>query len=459
MDIGEETDIYIPRIRWTNDPHTLLIERLNRLQNKLEFLAADVHTGNTKIKFTETDQAWLSVTDDIFFLKKKHGFIRTSESDGYNHIYLFDCKSGNKTQITRGEWEVTDVYGIDEKTSKIYFQANKDRMEERHLFTINLDGTGLKKLSTKSGSHSANFARDFSVYLNNYSSVKTSTQICLVKNDGKILRTLLENKMESLQEYELAYPEFTSFTTSDGVEIKAMITKPEDFDPNKKYPVLIYGYSGPASQLVRNAWGRPTSKLWYTLLTQKGYIIFTLDQRGTGGRGKAFKNLAYGDIGKYMHLDHIEGVKYLCSLSYVDPGRIGIWGWSGGGYLTLMAMTRGAKYFKAGIAVAPVSDYHLYDNVWTERYMGLPSQNSTGYDLSNVLKYTDLYKGGLLVIHGSSDDNVHMQNTMQFIEKLQHDGKQFDLMIYPGKNHSMRGKDDVNFHLYSLMTQFILENL
>ncbi len=459
MDIGAETDRYIPRIRWTKKPGTLLIERMNRLQNKLELLTADVDNGNTEIAFVERDSAWVSITDDIFFLKDGHRFIRTSESSGYNHIYIYDMDIPAKAQITNGAWEVTDVYGINENSGKIYFQANKGRMEERQLFSINMNGSHLQKLSSKAGTHSADFAPDFSVYLETFSNIKTPPQTALVQNNGKIIRTLIENKMENLKKYKLAYPEFTSFTTSDSVEIKAMITKPADFDPDKKYPVLIYGYSGPASQLVCNSWGRSTDKLWYTLLTQKGYIIFTLDQRGTGGRGKAFKNLAYGDIGKYMLIDHIEGVKYLRSLPYVDGDRIGIWGWSGGGYLTLMAMTKGSDYFKAGIAVAPVSDFRLYDNVWTERYMGLPSENKAGYDSTSVLSYTDQYKNGLLVIHGSSDDNVHLQNTMQFVEKLQTAGKPFEMMIYTGKNHSMLGKGSVYFHLYSLMTDFILRKL
>ena len=459
MDIGEENDIYIPRIRWTKKAGTLFMERMNRLQNKLDLLTADVNSGKAETVFTETDSAWISITDDIFFLNDQRRFIRTSESSGYNHIYVYDLEIHSKAQITNGFWEVTDVYGINEDTGKIYFAANKGRVEERQLFSINMNGSRLRKLSSKPGTYSARFAPDFSVYLEYFSSVRIPPQTALTQNDGKQIRLLIENKMEELKKYKLAYPEFTSFTTSDGVEIKAMITRPADFDPDKKYPVLIYGYSGPASQLVRNTWGRPTSKLWYTLLTQKGYIIFTLDQRGTGGRGKAFKNLAYGDIGKYMLIDHIEGVKYLRSLPYVDGSRIGIWGWSGGGYLTLMAMTKGSAYFKAGIAVAPVSDFRLYDNIWSERYMGLPSENKAGYDSTSVLTYTDRYKKGLLIIHGSSDDNVHMQNSMQFIEKLQTAAKPFDLMIYPGKNHSMRGKGDVYYHLYALMTRFIEENL
>lgn len=459
MDIGNDRDIYIPRIRWTKTANRLLIERMNRLQNKLDLLLADANTGSSKVLFTETDSAWVSLTDNMYFMNDQKRFLRTSESSGYNHIYIYDMEEQTKAAVTGGNWEVTDLYGVDETTGVIYFQANKGKIEERQLFRVNLDGTDFKKISSGAGTHYARFAPHFGHYLGYFSNVKTPTQVRLHDSDGVEKELLIANEMKPLMEMGLAYPEFLTFTTSDSVEIHAMITKPADFDPNKKYPVLIYGYSGPASQLVRNAWGRPTSKLWYTLLTQKDYIIFTLDQRGTGGRGKAFKNLAYGDIGHFMHIDHIEGVKYLRSLPYVDADRIGIWGWSGGGYLTLMEMTRGAEYYKMGIAVAPVSDFRLYDNIWTERYMGLPAQNTKGYKAANVMTYADGYKGGLLVVHGTSDDNVHMQNTMQFIEKLQVDGKDFDLMIYPGKNHSMRGKNDVSYHLYKLLTNFILENL
>ncbi len=460
MNLGPETDQYIPRIRWTKHAHILMIERMNRLQNTLDVLLANTESGDSRVLYTETDPAWISITDNVFFLNDKTHMIRTSEASGFNHIWEYDLDSGQKRQITSGNWEVETVYGIDEVNDYIYFQANKGNMEERRLFRIKRDGTGLEQISREPGSHSAQFAPDFSAFIHTYSNVHTPPQTVLCSADGQLIRSLIQNSADSLKPFHLAYPEFTSFTTSDGVEIKAMITKPVDFDPTKKYPVLIYGYSGPASQLVLNRWGRTSSKLWYTLLTQKGYIIFTLDQRGTGGRGKAFKNLAYGDIGKYMLKDHIEGVQYLRSLPYVDGSRIGIWGWSGGGYLTLMAMTKGAAYFKAGVAVAPVSDFRLYDNIWTERYMGLPQTNPAGYDSTSALTYTNRYKGGLLVIHGTSDDNVHMQNTMQFIEKLELAGKPFNLMIYPGRNHSMLGQSgSVYYHLYKTMTNFILQNL
>ena len=459
MKLGKRENVYIPRIRWTNKENFLMIERMNRLQNRLEIMLGNALTGETEIAFTETDPSWISLTDDVFFLKNKEQFIRTSESDGFNHIYLYDMSSLKKVALTKGRWEVSKIYGVDKKNGIIYFQANKDRIENRQIYFVDINSKKVEQITAKPGTNSALFAPDYSFFLLNFSNVSTPRKTYLARRDGAILRTLVENKMEDLKDFSIAVPEFTFFTTSDGVEIRAMITKPADFDPYKKYPVLIYGYSGPASQLVRNVWGRTTSRLWYTLLTQKGYIIFTLDQRGTAGRGKAFKNLAYGDIGKYMLLDHIEGVKYLRSLPYVEGERIGVWGWSGGGYLTLMALSKGAEYFKAGVAVAPVSDFRLYDNIWTERYMGLPAENKAGYDSSSVLTYADRYQGGLLIIHGSSDDNVHLQHTMQFIEKLQIAGKPFEMMIYPGKNHSMLGKGNVYYHLYALMTKFITENL
>ncbi len=457
MDIGEETDIYIPRIQWTQDANVLSIQRLNRLQNHWDLMLADVYSGKSKVILSESDPCWISITDDVHFLKDKKRFITTSEKDGYRHIYLYDLKGRLIRQLTKGQWEVSLLYGMDEVTNWVYFVANKGDLAQRHIFRIKADGSHLQRISKEVGSHRALFSPSYKYFIQDFSSTTIPLRSTLNRADGSVMRTLINNDIAPFEKYGLVTPEFIRFTTSDGVEIKAMITRPKDFDPHKKYPVLIYGYSGPASQLVRNVWGR--SAMWYTLLTQKGYIIFTLDQRGTGGRGKAFKNLAYGNIGKYALQDHIEGVKFLRSLPYVDAKRIGIWGWSGGGYLTLLAMTKGADYFKAGVAVAPVTDFRLYDDIWTERYMGLPQHNIAGYDSTSVLSYARRFKGKLLIVHGASDDNVHMQNTMQFISKLQVQNKQFNLMIYPGRNHSLIGKGSVYLHLYTMMTDFIINNL
>ena len=456
MDLGPQTDIYIPRILWTNDPQTLAIQRLNRLQNHLELLLADVADGRTKVVLTDEDSCWVDVRNDLQFLKTRKQFLWTSERDGYRHIYLYDLNGRLIKQLTSGPWEVTRVLGVDEQKGSVYFTANKGNTIENHIFSIALDGSNMKQLDNESGTHRALFSPDWKYFIDTYSSAHQPPVQALKTANGKAVRTLLENKLDIFEDVQLAFPEFLTFETSDGVSLNARLIKPVDFDPQKKYPVLIYGYGGPGSQLVRNAWGR--NILWYTLLTQKGYIIFTVDNRGTGGRGKAFKNLAYGDIGKYALKDHIEAAKFLAKLPYVDESRIGIWGWSGGGYLTLMCMTKGAEYFKAGIAVAPVADFRLYDTIWTERYMGLPQTNQAGYDSTSVLTYVDRYKGGLLIVHGASDDNVHMQNTMQVIKQLQLQGKQFRLMIYPGLNHSLQGPG-AHYHLYKMMTDFIVENL
>ncbi len=456
MDTGVDANQYIPRIKWTNDPNVLSIQRLNRLQNKLELLLADANSGQTRVVLTETDPCWVDVRDDLTFLKNKKRFLWTSERDGFRHIYLYDLNGQLKKQLTKGRWVVTGIVATDETAGKVYFTANKGSSIENHLFSVKLNGKGLQRLDHAPGWHRVQFSPDAAYFIDTYSSADQPPVQQLCAADGSVLRTLAENSIEPFKEVGVAIPHYFQMPTEDGVKLNARIIKPVDFDSTKKYPVLIYGYGGPGSQMVRNSW--EYSILWYTLLTQHGYIIFTVDNRGTGGRGKAFKNLAYGNIGKYALGDHIQAAKYLAKLPYVDKNRIGIWGWSGGGYLTLMALTKGSKYFKVGIAVAPVADFRLYDSIWTERYMGLPGQNQAGYDSTSVLNYVRDYKGGLLIVHGSSDDNVHMQNTMQFIKRLQEEEKQFRLMIYPGLNHSLLGPY-ARFHLFSMMTEFILNNL
>ncbi len=456
MNIGETADFYIPRIKWTNNPNIMAIMRLNRLQNQLQLLFADVNSGRTRPVLTETDSCWVDVRDDLYFLKKKDQFLWTSERSGFRHLYLYDYEGHLVKQLTHGNWEVTAVYGVDEARQQVYFTANKDNPLENHLFSIGLDGRNLRTLDVEAGVHYPLFSPHFKYFIDRYSSASQPLILSLKKSTGEVICTLIKNKRTQFEGVQLALPEFLTFKTSDGVTLYARMIKPVDFDSTKKYPVLIYGYGGPGSQLVRNEW--VWNMLWYTLLTQNGYLIFTVDNRGTGGRGKAFKNLAYGDIGKYAFKDHVEAVKFLSTLPYVDAKRIGIWGWSGGGYLTLMCLTKGAKYFKAGIAVAPVVDFRLYDTIWTERYMGLPQQNAAGYDSTSVLSYVDGYQSGLLIVHGSSDDNVHMQNTMQIIKRFQELGKQFQLMIYPELNHSLQGPG-ARYHLFKMMTNFILQNL
>ena len=466
MDIGDNDDIYIPRMDWTNTQNVLSIQRLNRKQNHLELLFADVTIGKTRLILEDKNEAWVDVTDDFIFLAKKDQLVFTSEKDGWRHIYLSDYSGKELAQLTSGNWEVGSIIGVDERDSWVYFYGKKESPAHNAIYRVKLNGKSLQRVSTYlDGWHTANFSPDYRHFVAFASNVQTPTQVSLRKADGKMVRMLEKNEIAALANYDIVYPEYFNITTSDGVELSANMFKPSDFDPNKKYPVIVYGYGGPGSQMVINRWGFGSRSyhfqqrvLWHNLMLQKGYIVFTVDNRGTGGRGKAFKNLAYGDLSKWSVNDQIEGAKYLAGLPYVDADRIGFWGWSGGGYLTMLMLTRGADYFKTGVAVASVSDFRNYDTIWTERYMGLLSENKAGYDAANTNTYADMLKGNLLVVHGSGDDNVHPQNTLQFVDELIAKNKQFDLMIYPNRNHRISGGNTYR-HLFTMITNYFLENL
>ena len=466
MDIGNNDDIYIPRIEWTNRPNILSIQRLNRKQNNLELLFADVTTGKTHLVLSDSDDAWVDVTDDFRFLQKSERIVWTSEKDGWRHIYLSDYDGNQIAQLTGGQWEVVSVIGVDEPQGWVYFYGKKESPAHQDVYRVSLNGGEVERVSTfLEGWHDANFSPDYRHWVAFSSNVKTPTVVSLRKADGSLVRVLEANKIPALDEFDLAYPEYFEIKTSDGTALSALMMKPKNFDPQKKYPVIVYGYGGPGSQTVVNRWGLGSRAyhlqqriLWHNLMLQKGYLVFAVDNRGTGGRGKAFKNLAYGDLSKWAVHDQIEGAKYLAGLPYVDAGRIGFWGWSGGGYLTLMMLTRGADYFKSGIAVASVSDFRNYDTIWTERYMGLLSENLAGYDAANANAYAHLLKGHLLIVHGSGDDNVHPQNALQFINKLIDHNKQFEMLLYPNRNHRISGGNTYR-HLFTKMTHFFEENL
>ncbi len=452
MDIGKNKDIYIPRIAWMNDS-ILLIQRLNRRQNHLELLRGDIHSGGTSVLIEEKDPAWVDIHDNFFFTDADH-FIWSSERSGYNHIYIVDARNGKIRPITHGAWEVDKVYGFDKQY--IYFRANKEKNIAWNIYRVNRETGRVQLIAGEAGSHRARFSPDFAYFVDLWSNAATPNRGILKNNSGETMAVLVENTID-LAAYNFIAPRFGTFRTTDGVVLNTRTFLPAHFDPHKKYPVVIYGYGGPGSQIVVDRWGG-SRELWFSWLAQQGYMVFTLDNRGTGGRGKAFKNLAYGDLSKYAVQDHIEGAKYLGGLPYVDKKRIAVWGWSGGGYLTLNLMFRAADYFKVGMAVAPVSDFRLYDTIWTERYMGLPQENKAGYDAANALKYCSALKGKLLIVHGTADDNVHFQNTMQLVEKLQQIPMQFDLMVYPGLNHSLHGKNSY-LHLFTMMSRYLRENL
>jgi len=457
MGLGDETDIYIPRLQWTPDPRILSIQRLNRLQNKLDLLFADVNSGATRVVLSDTDPCWVDVQDDLTFLNKKEQFIWTSERSGYRHAYLYDYNGRLLYPLTSGEWEISALSSFDETAGLIYFSGKKDSPIEENIYRASLDGKNLERISQRPGWHVSNFSPDMKYVIGAFSDAQTPTQTSLRQTDGKLLRWLEKNE-NLLAAYNLVAPKFITVKTGDdATPLNAWIMKPANFDSTQNYPVIMFCYSGPGAQHVVNQWsGR--RYLWHQLMTEKGFIIFCIDSRGTGGHGKKFKNLVYGDLGKWSTHDQIEGAKYLGSLPYVDATRIGIWGHSGGGYLTAMAMTKGAPYFKAGIARAPVTDFRLYDTIWTERYMGLPKDNPAGYKSTSVMTYADKLQGKLYLVHGMADDNVHMQNTVQLQEALQAADKQFDVMYYHGRNHAITG-GNTQLHLHALMTNYFLKNL
>lgn len=463
MDIGQETDIYIPRIEWTNRKGKLAIQRLNRAQNHLELLLADSQTGKThKILDDRSDTGWIQVSDDFLFLSQSERFLWTSEKDGYRHIYLNDYDGKELAQLTDGDWEVHSIIGVNEETGYVVFNARYDGATERGLFRVKLTGGEVERISAKGGFHTGTFSPGQAHYVGTSSAANRPAQVSLHKGDGTRVRVLEANPIPALDEYAMVYPEFGSFKTEDGTVLNTWMMKPANFDASKKYPVLIFGYGGPGSQMVNNQWPglhRSVQRvLWHQYLTEQGYIIFCLDNRGTGGRGAAFKHLAYKDLSKWAVHDHIQGAKYLQGLDYVDDDRIGFWGWSGGGYLSLMLMLRGSDVFKTGIAVAPVGDFRNYDTIWTERYMGLLSDNKKGYDAADVLSYVANLKGSLMIIHGTGDDNVHPGNAWQVINGLIAENKQFDMMMYPNRNHRISG-GNTSRHLHTLMANYIIENL
>ena len=459
VDIGTETDIYIPRIKWTTDPNILALYQMNRHQNKLELLLADANNGSSRVILTENNPWYIDITDDWTFLKDRESVLLTSEKDGYNHLYLYDLNGRLIRQLTSGHWEVTALYGVDETHGLIYFQSAESSPLNREVNVIALDGTRKQILSGKEGYNRAQFNSDYTYYINNWSDANTPPFITLNKEDGKEVRILQTNEKlkERMKEYDFSQVDFFSFKTGDEVELNGWMLKPPHFNPEKKYPVLFTIYGGPGSQTVVNRWG--VASAWNRMLAQHDIIVVSVDNQGTGARGQEFKKCTYLQLGKYETLDQMEAAKYLGTLPYVDKSRIGMWGWSFGGYLTLSCLTKGAELFSMGVAVAPVTNWKYYDNIYTERFMRTPQENEQGYEDNSPVNHAAKMKGNLLLIHGMADDNVHAQNTYDMITALVAADKQFDLQVYPNSNHGIYSGKNTSWHNYSRMTQFILENL
>ena len=463
VDLGNLDQYYIPRMKFTKEADVLCVTTLNRHQNNLNLIFVDTNTLKSKLILNEKDAAYIDITDNLTFLKD-NSFIWTSEKGGFNHIYHYDKTGKLIKQVTRGNWEVTAYYGYNPKNKKIYYQSVEDGSINRTVYSIGLNGKHKQRLGKNSGTNNADFSHSFNYYINTFSDARTPYIFTL--NDaktGKVLKEIKDNNklLNTLKNYNISPKEFSTLKTKNG-EFNMWMIKPTDFNPNKTYPLFMYQYSGPGSQSVANRWGG-SNDYWYQMLAQQGYIIACVDGRGTGLKGAAFKKVTYKELGKYEIADQIEAAKELGKRTYIDQNNIGIWGWSFGGYMSSLAITKGADTFKMAIAVAPVTSWRFYDTVYTERYMQTPQENPSGYDDNSPINFTDLLKGKYLLVHGSGDDNVHFENTMRMVEALVGSGKQFDMFVYPDKNHGIYGqynhKGNVRLNLYKKMTTFIHQNL
>lgn len=466
VDIGTESDQYIPRIKWSQSNDGLCIMRMNRHQSKLEFLLTDMkqNAGEmipVKTIFSETANTYIDISDNLTFLPDGKSYLWTSERDSYNHVYVFDMTGTVVHQVTSGNWDVMDFYGVGEK-GIVYYSSSEISAMEKHVFSISIlpsRKSTKKQLSTRSGTNDATFSSSKKYFINFNSQANTPPYITLNENSGKEIRMLENNQKltEKLKEYTLAKKEFFSFDNGTGTSLNCWMMKPADFDPFKKYPVLVAIYGGPGSNTVNDSWGG-TNYMWHQLLCQEGFIVVSCDPRGTMNRGRDFKHSTYMNLGKLETEDFIDFAEYLGAQTYIDKARIGMHGWSYGGYMTSLCMTKGADVYAAGIAVAPVTNWKYYDSIYTERFMRTPQENSGGYENNSPINFADQLKGDFMLVHGSADDNVHYQNTMDMISALVKANKQFDLFIYPNKNHGIYG-GNTRLHLFTRMTDFLKENL
>ena len=460
---------YIPRIKWKNNPDELAFQTFNRHQNELVLYEYNKRSGALSVLHTERDAAYVDVNDNLTFLVDD-SFIWSSEKDGYNHFYLHDKSGKEKRQLTSGDWEVTSYYGYDEKRKKIFFQSTAMGSINRDVYSVGINGKNLRRLTAQDGVNRASFSADFTYFINAHSNAVTPPSYTLNTtvpkkrvrdaNAGQslMLKTIVDNTalLNTLEDYNISPKEFSTLTVN-GNDLNMWMIKPADFDPSKKYPLLMFQYSGPGSQSVSNTW-MSANDYWYQLLQSKGYIIACVDGRGTGFKGRDFKKSTYLQLVRYESDDQIAAAEQLSALPYIDENRTGIWGWSFGGDMAMHSILKGNEVFETAISVAPVTSWRFYDTIYTERFMRTPQENPEGYDLNSPLNYADQLKGKLLLVHGSADDNVHFQNTMRMVEALVQANKQFDWAVYPDKNHGIYG-GKTREQLYTKMTQFILNNL
>lgn len=451
-------DFYIPRLQWTKDAQVLSAQYMNRHQNELDLWMINTQSMTSDLVLAEKDKAYIDVTFDLTFLKDD-SFIWTSENDGFNHIYHYSKDGELINQVTQGDWEVTDYYGFNEKEKTIYYQSVENGSINRDVYSIKLNGKNKKRLTKTEGTNRASFSADFTYFINTHSSATTPPEYTLNSaKSGNLVKSIKDNDRlaQKVGNYITSKKEFSTISVN-GNDLNMWMIKPADFDESKTYPLFMYQYSGPGSQSVANRWNG-ANDYWYQMLAQQGYVVVCIDGRGTGYKGAAFKKVTQNELGKYEVEDQIAAAKKLGALPYIDESRIGIWGWSYGGFMSSNALFKGNDVFKMAIAVAPVTSWRFYDTIYTERYMTTPQENPSGYDENSPINHVDRLKGDFLLIHGSGDDNVHLQNTMRMVEALVQADKQFEWMIYPDKNHGIYG-GNTRLHLYKKMTNFINSTL
>lgn len=470
LNTGSERDQYLPRMQWTKDANTLAYMWMNRLQNNMEIFLADATSGNIRSLYKEQDAAYVSVPDTWEFLSDGKQFLITSEKDGFNHIYLYNMDGSLVRQVTSGDYEVIAVQAIDEANQRIYYTSTESGSINRDLYMVDFKAkkkvclnevlvADKKAPKYRLGTYSAVFSNGCKYYIRSFSDANSPTVYTLHTANGKLVKTLEDNAAlkQKMAQYGTGRKTFSTFKTSNGTELNYYIILPDSFDSTRQYPLFFYVYGGPGNQQVTNRYGY-SDYYWFHMLAQKGYVVVCFDGRGTGGRGAAFKKQTYRNLGHMECEDAIEAARYFGRKNWIDASRIGIFGWSFGGYLSSLAILKGNDVFKSAIAVAPVITWRYYDNIYTERFLQRPQDNPKGYDDNSPIYFADQLKGNYLLVHGTGDDNVHFQNSAAMVDALEQAGKQFEMRIYPNKNHSILGAT-TRLNLYELMTDFLLRKL
>ncbi|MFQ3305554.1 MAG: dipeptidyl-peptidase-4, partial [Polaribacter sp.] len=456
IDLGDYE--YIPRIKWSHDANVLIATTLNRHQNNLKLHKVNAFKSNSTVLLDETDKAYLDITDNLTFLDD-NSFIWTSEKDGFNHLYHYDFSGKLINQITKGNWEVTNYYGYNLEKKTIYYQSVENGTTNRGVYSIGLDGKNKKILSNAKGTNTASFSRNLNYFINTFSTSEIAPIYSLYTAEGSMLKVIKDNAnlKEALSEYKMSSKEFSTITIN-GNELNMWMVKPLNFDASKKYPLLMFQYSGPGSQQVANKWNG-SNDYWHNMLAQKGMIIVCVDGRGTGFKGSNFKKATYLNLVKYETEDQIASAKKLAELAYIDENNIGIWGWSFGGHMSTNSLLKGSDIFTTAIAVAPVTSWRFYDTVYTERFLRTPQENPSGYDDNSPVNYAEKLKGNYLLVHGTGDDNVHVQNSYRMINALIEANKQFDMFIVPDRTHGIYKGKNTRLNLYTKMTHFVETHL